>query len=180
LGHNYHHRSGARAWPDLSRRRDYHGQCDLGSALAGGVLLHGGGGYDLDRARRPAYYIDFGGTPWHGSQPDGTWYPETIVSGPTDDVILVGNVPAQKIQPGTTRTFTHCVYNGNPPPIAAAGPDTDTDSATSLAPNTNLPYYACAFATVTGHFTAWGWPQFVGSRCPSTGRLPSTRAWSTG
>lgn len=112
------------------------------------------------------YYIDFSGTPWHGSQPDGTWYPNRIVSGPTDDVMLVGNVPAQKIQPGTTRTFTHCVYNGNPPPVVAPGPDTYTFTATRLAPGANPPYYACAVATVTGHFTAWGSPQFVGFSVP--------------
>ncbi len=112
------------------------------------------------------YYIDFSGTPWHGSQPDGTWYPNRIVSGPTSDVILVGNEPAVKLQPGTTRNFTHCVYNGNLPPVVEPGPETYTFTETALDPSTNLPYYACAFATVTGHFSAWGSPQFVGFSVP--------------
>lgn len=114
------------------------------------------------------YYIDFSGTPWHGSQPDGTWYPNRIVSGPTEGVMLVGNVPAEKIQPGSTRSFTHCVYNGNPPPVVPAGPETYTYTETTLDPATNgsLPYYACAIATVTGHFAQWGSPQFVGFTVP--------------
>ncbi len=112
------------------------------------------------------YYIDFSGTPWHGSQPDGTWYPNRILSGPSDQVMLVGNEPEVKIQPGSTRTFTHCVYTGNPPPVVAPGPETYTFTATSLDPTTNLPYHACALASVTGHFTAWGSPQFVGFSVP--------------
>ncbi len=112
------------------------------------------------------YYIDFSETPWHGSQPDGTWYPNRIVSGPTNEVILVGNEPAVKIQAPSTRTFSHCVYNGNPPPVVAPGPNTYTYTGSSLDPSTNVPYYACALSTVTGHFTAWGSPQFVGFSVP--------------
>lgn len=112
------------------------------------------------------YYIDFNATPWHGSQPDGTWWPNRIVSGPTDGVMLVGNVTQTKIQPGETLTFRHCVYNGNPPPVVDSGPETYEYTGTTLDPDTNVPWYACAEATVTGHFSAWGSPQFVGFSVP--------------
>lgn len=111
------------------------------------------------------YSIDFSGTPWHGSQPS-VIYPNRIVSGPTNGVMIVGNVSGVTIQPGSTRTFTHCVYNGNPPPVVAPGPETYTYSATTFDWSTNPPFYACAVATVTGHFTAWGSPQFVGFSVP--------------
>lgn len=112
------------------------------------------------------YYIDFSDTPWHGSQPNGTWWPNRIVSGPTNEVMLVGNEPAEKIQPGTTREFIHCVDSGNTPPVVTSGAETYTYSESTLDPTTDLPYYACAVATVTGHFNAWGSPQFVGFSVP--------------